>query len=103
MVRSMTTTPDRTRLVERLAARFATAGVAHPVAAAVAVACRGNTGLELDEFARSVGLDPDIVQACEAGDVAFGDLPATLVEHHEGLDLFALADLAAAYASRRDI
>jgi hypothetical protein len=103
MVRSVTTTPDRTRLVERLAAQFAARGVAHPVAAAVAVACRGNSGLDVDDFARERALEVAVVRACEAGAVAFGDLPASLVEDHEGLDLLALADLAASYASGRNV
>jgi hypothetical protein len=103
MVRSMTTSPDRTRLVERLAAQYAASGVTHPVAAAVAVACRGNASLELEAFARERGLDVAQVRACEAGEVAFGELPAALVEDHDGLDLLTLADLAATYASRRNV
>jgi hypothetical protein len=94
---------DCTRLVERLAAQFATGATWHPVAAAVAIACRGNASLDLVPFARTVGLDVPTVAACEAGEVAFGDLPAPLVASHEGLDLLALADLDATYASRRNV
>ena len=97
----MTADVDTTRLVERLAAQFATGSVHHPVAAAVAIACRGNASMGLVEFAASVGLDVPTVASCEAGDVAFGDLPAPLVAGHEGLDLLALADLDAAYRSTR--
>ena len=93
---------DTTRLVERLAAQFATSAMHHPVAAAVAIACRGNASLDVREFAIAVGVDVPTVAECEAGNVAFGDLPAPLVAGHEGLDLLALADLDAAYASRRN-
>jgi hypothetical protein len=98
----MTTDVDCTRLVERLAAHFATGSMRHPVAAAVAIACRGNAALDLRDFAIAVGVDVPSVAACEAGDVAFGDLPAPLVADHEGLDLLALADLDASYTSRRN-
>jgi hypothetical protein len=93
MVRGVTAPPDLTRLVERLAAQMERAGARHPVAAAVAIACRGRAGVELPAFAQSLGLDPALVSACEAGDVPFGDLPAALVAEHAGLDLLALADL----------
>jgi hypothetical protein len=97
----MTVDVDCTRLVERLAAQFARGPMRHPVAAAVAIACRGNAAVGLRDFALAVDVDVPTVAACEAGDVAFGDLPAPLVSAHEGLDLLALADLDAAYASRR--
>lgn len=93
MVRGVTAASDLTRLVERLAARLRADGVRHPVAAALALACRGRTGLDIAPFAASVGLDPDVVAACEAGEVAFGELPAALVAEHDDLDLLALADL----------
>jgi hypothetical protein len=99
MVRGVTAPPDLTRLVERLAARLADEGARHPVAAAVAIACRGRSGLDRAPFAASIGIDTDIVTACERGDVAFADLPAPLVADHEGLDLLALADLDAAGAA----
>jgi hypothetical protein len=97
----MTAAVDTTRLVERLAAQMATGAVRHPVAAALAIACRGTASMDVADFATSVGLDVPTVAACEAGDVAFGDLPARLVADHDGLDLLALADLDAWYASRR--
>src|SRR5690606_17182764 len=99
------TTIDVTRLVERLAARLTSSRVRHPVAAAVAIACRGNAGVDQAVFAARLGVDVGTIAACEAGDVAFDDLPAELVADHDGLDLLALADLDTAYASaqtRRD-
>jgi hypothetical protein len=105
MARRVTLPPvstlDVTRLVERLAGRLARAGSAHPVAAAVAIACRGNAALDVEQFARVVAVEPDVVRACEDGRVAFGDLPAMLVEGHDGLDLLALADLDAQIPARR--
>ena len=100
MAGSLSTAVDVTRLVERLADRLARSGASHPVAAAVAMACRGNTGRDLDSFARWVGVSRSQVAACEAGDVAFGDLPDEVVAHHAGLDLLALADLDADYTVR---
>jgi hypothetical protein len=97
----MTAAVDTTRLVERLAAQLATGAVRHPVAAALAIACRGNAAMDIVEFAGSIGLDVPTVEACEAGDVAFGDLPPPLVADHEGLDLLALADLDASYTAGR--
>jgi hypothetical protein len=100
MVRGMTAPPDLTRLCEKVAHELATRGVAQPVAAAVAIACRGRSGLEPAAFAASIGVDVAVVDACEAGRVAFGDLPAALVADHTGLDLFALADLEATMRGR---
>ena len=100
MAGGLSTAVDVTRLVERLADRLAGSGARHPVAAAVAIACRGNSGRDQDAFARWVGVPSALVAACEAGRVAFGELPDDLVAHHAGLDLLALADLDAAYASR---
>lgn len=92
------TTTDVTRLVERLAAQLARSHARHPVAAAVAIACRGNAGLDPAEFAERLGLPVSTVVACEAGAVPFDELPAALVADHDGLDLLALADLDDAYA-----
>jgi hypothetical protein len=50
-----------------------------------------------------VAVDAATVRACEAGSVAFGDLPASLVAGHEGLDLLALADLDTQLASGRNV
>ncbi|HEX7096596.1 MAG TPA: hypothetical protein VF183_11980, partial [Acidimicrobiales bacterium] len=76
-------------------------GARHPVAAAVAIACRGNTGLEREAFAASIGVDVAMVDACETGAVPFEELPDAITEHG-GLDLFALADLDATYAAGRN-
>ena len=95
----MSTTIDVTRLVERLAARLARSGARHPVAAAVAIACRGNAGVDPAAFAERLGLAVSTVIACEAGAVPFDDLPAALVADRDGLDLLALADLDTAYAA----
>ena len=95
----MSTGIDVTRLVERLAARLARSHAPHPVAAAVAIACRGNAGLDTADFANRLGLAVSTVVACEAGAVPFDELPAELVADHDGLDLLALADLDAMYAA----
>ena len=57
----MTAGVDCTRLVERLAAQYADAAMWHPVAAAVAIACRGHTSLDLVAFARTFAGTADIV------------------------------------------
>jgi hypothetical protein len=91
---------DLTDLCERLARRLHRSGAAHPVAAAVALAARGHRGLDVDEFARAVGLPADTVRRAEAGDIVWEDLPAVLgdlVESMPSVDLLALADLDAAY------
>jgi hypothetical protein len=100
MAGGVTTAVDVTRLVERLAHRLAASGARHPVAAAVAIACRGNTARDLDSFASWVGLPHPLLMACEAGEVAFADLPDAVLTHHEGLDLLALADLDLDCAAR---
>jgi hypothetical protein len=100
MAGGLTTAVDVTRLLERLADRLARAGAGHPVAAAVAMACRGDTGRDIDSFAAWAGLPRAVVAACEAGEVEFGDLPDEIVEHHGGIDLLAMADLDHEYAMR---
>ena len=100
MAGGLTTAVDVTRLVERLADRLARRGAPHPVAAAVAMACRGNTGRDLASFAAWLDVPRSLVVACEEGDVAFADLPDALLAHHDGIDLLALADLDLDYAAR---
>lgn len=92
--------PDLTRLCERVAADLRREGVAHPVAAAVALAARGVAGLERDAWAARLGLDVEVVAACEEGRVAFGDLPAPIgaAAHDAGVDLVVLAALARRWA-----
>lgn len=99
MAGSVMNAVDVTRLVERLAQHLHRSGATHPVAAAVSIACRGSTGRDIDAFAAWVGLPRSVVMACEAGDIAFADLPAEVVAEHGGLDLLGLADLDFYYAS----
>lgn len=91
---------DLTRVCERIADRLHRSGATHPVAAAVALAARGHLGLDIDGFARAVGLGVDTVRSAEAGDIAWEDLPDVLgavVESMPSVDLLALADLDAGY------
>ncbi len=91
---------DQTLLCERLAERLHHQGVAHPVAAAVALAVRGDLGCDRRGFAARLGLDPAVVEAADAGQVALADLPAPIVlaaRHAIHLDLDRLAVIAQRY------
>lgn len=87
---------DLTRLCERVAADLRAAGVAHPVAAAVALAARGVAGVERERWAARLGLELVEVVAAETGEVPFGELDPAIgaAAHEAGLDLVVLADLA---------
>lgn len=73
------TSPDPARLRERLARQLRLEGYAHPEAAAVALAARGSTGLAAGPFAREHGLDPDLVERAERGQVPLEQLPSCVV------------------------
>jgi len=86
---------DMTGLVVLLARRYRAEGMEHSVAAATAVAARGVAGLDRRSFARRFDLTDADLDACEAGRVPFGDLPATLgalVMGSRRVDLLQLAD-----------
>ena len=87
---------DVTLFCERLAERLRSKGVAHPVAAAVALAARGHRGVDTDTFAVAIGIDADELRAIEAGTVAFADLPDELAcafAEVPTASLFLMADL----------
>lgn len=91
---------DLTRVCERLALHLDRSAVAHPVAAAVALAAGGHRGVDVTEFAAELGLSPDAVHRAEAGDIAWEELPDVIVDLLEAIpntDLLALADLDARY------
>ena len=67
--------PDATLFCERLAERLQSKGVTHPVAAAVALTARGSRGVDIDQFASTLGVDAHQLRQAEAGNVAFVDLP----------------------------
>lgn len=94
---------DLTRVCERLAQHLDRSGATHPVAAAVALAARGHHGLDVDDFARGLGLSADAVGRAEAGGIAWEDLPdiiGDLLESIPSIDLLALADLDTHYRQR---
>ena len=87
---------DVTLFCERLAERLRSKGVAHPVAAAVALAARGHRGADIEPFATAIGVDADELRAIEAGTVAFADLPDELAfafVDFPSASLFLMADL----------
>jgi hypothetical protein len=91
---------DLTFLCLRMAEGFRHRGAAHPVAAAVALAARGTTGLDRAAFAERFGRKEDGVEAVEAGAVAFEELPGEvgdLLEASGRFDLLQLADLDRAF------
>ena len=79
---------DFTIFCERLAERLRSGGASHPVAAAVALAARGQRGVDVDEFAAAIGVAADALRQIEAGNVAFADVPDELA--------FAFADIPSA-------
>lgn len=85
---------DVVAFVERLAERLRQDGVAHPVAAAVALAARGRLRSDPEAFAGAVGLDPALLVRVEAGEVPFGELPDELTHWLDPVQLLQLAELA---------
>jgi len=86
---------DVTTLTERIAVQLAAEGLQHPVAAAVAIALRGASGLAPVGFAAEVGLTEAELQNIEAGQVSLPDLPASLGARmlNARLEPLSLADL----------
>ena len=86
---------DTTIFCERLAQRLRSRGVAHPVAAAVALVARGHRGVDAEPFAAAIGLDACVLRSVEAGAVAFTDLPDELAIAFASIpsaNLFLMAD-----------
>jgi len=80
---AMTRSPwstDLTALCERLARRLHADGAIHPETAAVALAVRGNDGLDRAEAAERLGISDEHLAAIEAGAVAWHELPRPLVD-----------------------
>jgi hypothetical protein len=90
---------DATAMVERMAVQARAAGVAHPVAAAVACAARVGALTGPEDFAERHGIPIAELSAAEAGLIRFGDLPRAYdpVLAALGLDLLSLADLDASW------
>lgn len=88
---------DATAVVERMAVEARRAGVAHPVAAALARSARMSHLAGLEAFARYLGLPVEHLRAAEEGVVRFGELPRVYdaVIGGLGIDLLSLADLEA--------
>jgi len=86
---------DATAMIERMAVQARTAGVGHPVAAAVALAARVSQLRGPEEFADRNGIPITRLVEAESGSVRFGDLPAGLDSVLSGMniDLLSLADL----------
>ena len=82
-------------LTERIAIRLASQGAEHAVAAAIAIALRGQSRLDLGGFAAEIGLTIADMRALEAGTIAFVDLPAAVAQrmHDAGLEPLLLVDL----------
>lgn len=91
---------DATSMVERMAARARAAGLAHPVAASVALAARVGALTGPEAFAERLGIPLARLVEAEAGSVRFGDLPAAYDGPCAalGLDLLGLADLERSWA-----
>ena len=86
---------DATAMIERMAVQARTAGLEHPVAAAVALGARVSQLAGPEDFAERIGVAlPRLVEA-EAGTVRFGDLPSALgpLLQELDIDLLSLADL----------
>jgi len=77
---------DLNLLCEKLATRLAGDGATHPNAAALTIAVRGLQGSSPQEFAEQLGLGPAELLGIESGDVAFADLPPTILALAEGDD-----------------
>jgi hypothetical protein len=92
---------DLTFLCLMMAEDFLVREYRHPVAAALALAARGVTGLERPAFAERFDRTEDEVAATEGGSVAFTDLPVEvgdLLESSQKYDLLQLADLDRAFS-----
>jgi len=78
-----------TLLVKRIAQRLAGEGARHPLTAAVAVAIRGRHRLDQDQYAQEIGVPLEAVQAAEAGNLAFEQLPGPIATRAQwlGIDL----------------
>lgn len=57
-----------TAMLTKMAAEYRGQGMAHPEAAAAAMACRGRVGLTQPQFANRLGLAPASVQSLESGE-----------------------------------
>ena len=94
---------DMTIACERLAERLRSKGVAHPVAAAVALVARGHRGIDVEPFADAIGVDAHELRQIEAGTLAFADLPdevAIAFASIPSASLFLMADLERAMSIR---
>ena len=86
---------DATAMIERMAVHARTAGLEHPVAAAVALAARVSQLSGPEEFAERTGIPVTRLAEAEAGCLRFGELPQgyDTVLAGLGADLLSLADL----------
>lgn len=86
---------DATAMIERMAVQARTAGLLHPVAAAVALGARVSLLTGPEDFVERTGVSLAQLVEAEAGTVRFGDLPAAYGPLLEDLDLelLSLADL----------
>ena len=87
---------DYTHTCQRLFDRYLAEGRTHPAAAVVATTARGEARCTVPDFAERYGLEVAEVEACEAGEVPFGDLPAVMgdiVEASNKVSMLWLAGL----------
>lgn len=96
---------DATAMVVRMAVQARTAGLDHPVAAAVALAARVGQLVGPEEFAERTGVPIAQLVEAEAGTVRFGDLPwgYDSVLGALDVDLLSLADLEAEWKLRETV
>lgn len=95
---------DSTAMVERMAVPARAAGLAHPVAAAVALSARIGQLAGPEEFAERIGMSVAQLVDAESGAVRFGDLPVELdpLLADLSLDLLSLADLEREWHHRKN-
>ena len=86
---------DYTMLCERFAERLRRQGVRHPLAAAVALAARGQRGVDRHQWAVLLSLPPDAVDAAESGQVPFDQLPPAIRRAAAAIPTLDLARLGA--------
>lgn len=65
-------------LQQRVAQLLDLQGAEHADVAAALLQTRGRLGLEADEFARRLGIDPEVVVRAEAGEISAARLPTPL-------------------------
>lgn len=71
---------DPARLRARYAEHLRRAGAEHPHIGAAVAYLRGRTGTDPDTWAAALGIDTAVLSAAEAGQLAYDQLPDSLIE-----------------------